>query len=64
MLLSTTLFQWLNTRLLRSTYNLSQQEHILSANEKDATLDVCIQILGEDALNRILEYEIGCPVSS
>lgn len=43
---------------IRYTYDFSKQQDVLAAHEKDAAVDVGVQVLHVDALDRVLEDEI------
>jgi len=42
------------------TYHFTQQEHILSTNDKDTARNISIQLTSVDALNRLLENKVCC----
>jgi hypothetical protein len=41
------------------TYNLSQQQYILSSNNKDSALNVSVDFLDKDSFNGVLQNQIG-----
>lgn len=47
-----------NPNALHRPYHLPEQEHILSTNKEDATLDISIAILHECPLYCILKHKV------
>lgn len=42
------------------THNFAQQYYVLASDQEKATLDVSVQVLNEDSLDAVLEYEVPC----
>jgi hypothetical protein len=45
-------------RRKESPYNLAQQQHVLAAHDKHASIDVGVDVLDKDALDRVLQDQI------
>lgn len=43
----------------RSTYNLPKKQDILSSHQEQSTLNVGIEVVHEEALNRILKHQVA-----
>lgn len=45
------------------TYNLAHEHDVLASHEEDATCDVTVSVANKDALDGVLQYEVGCGTS-
>ena len=44
----------------RGAHNLAHEDDVLAADEKDASGNVAVHVADVDALDGVLQYEIGC----
>lgn len=46
----------------KESYNFAQKQDILASNQEYAAYDISVDFVNEDALDRILQDQIGCEI--